>query len=217
MQGLPRERLNELLERGFDLSCTGQFLDRVGDVSQSKPSLLDKMKLQYAENGRRLRDLDSHIHNSSVDWNSFGEYGFEIKGRGRVLHSKLAGRLVTMDKETLGSETGPFRLINNWSTKNAYLKSPREDWSCAHFFPAFARKVKRRVSQERGVTGVPAGGAGVASPAFGASSVGSVAASPIPDRSPQAEGVQLGEQQTAARALLAVAELEEALDESQVS
>lgn len=187
----------------MDIACTGKFLDRVGDTSQTKQTLLDSLR--------------AHVHNSAIMWDDFGEYFCEVDNAGGETKVKLCSRSLNkefiIDSETLGHDRGPFRIIHNWSTKGAFLASPHDSWSCAHFFPGFSRRLRRMASADRGLVGVPTQGA--SSTLISATpSAGSVAASPsAPQRVADATPDPPGRAQASQVELPAAAMIEEPLPE----
>ena len=159
--GLPVERLNELMELAFGLKMIGETIDKVGDVKQTRLQLYEQMRLLYNENGRPLRDCEQYIHDGTVDFQSgLAQYKIEVEGVGDSRVVKLWSRVLSKTGVVtdLNDDPGPFRIVNNFSSKTACILSAQDTsgWQCSYFFPTLGRALKRRRSAGGSAMGAPA-------------------------------------------------------------
>ena len=182
--GLPVERFNELIELAFGLKTTGEILDKVGDVKQTRLQLYEQMRLLYDENKKPLTDCEQYIHDGTVDFQTgLAQYTFDVVGQGEARVIKLWSRVLNKSVivTDLNDEPGPFRIVNNFSVKSACIVTGQDGggWQCSYFFPTLGRALKRRRSAGGSAMGAPAvleAGAGEA-PALQPQDIGGVAAS----------------------------------------
>lgn len=184
-----KERFLEMLEFALDMVIISGKPDRLCSLECS--AIFDKVKRLYEANGHRVRALVDECDSGFIDWRRFGHFACEVitveaKQRLQMKCISLDPRKWVLIDEavTNGDDSLDAAVVkNNFAIKAAFVATTNDTYNASHFFPQLARGLRRRLSEDVGVTSRVPGGtemhpvADLPRPTAGHSARGSGAAS----------------------------------------
>lgn len=158
-----KERFLEMLEYAFGIDIFGGKPDRTASLDMSM--LLPRLKRVYESNGSLLSPLPASCEGGFVDWSKHGHYSLEVvdSADGKALNitcrplkkTVTVGQHITEGDATLDSAM----LRRNFCLKAAFAATSSDTYNLSHFFPELGRSLRKRLSEEAGVTNpIPGGG-----------------------------------------------------------
>ena len=166
MQCLDKTRLLELMEFSFGIRCFGAVLDKVGDTCRRNVYL--NMAAQYKANGNPLRKIQHKFHQGYIDWAQHGHYTVVFQaacdsddGEAKCTVTSFSlHKTVFVPPEFVDSDDfSGVAIVANFSQYHAFLKTQNETYMISSLFPLMSRQLKKRNSEESGITRKCPGGA----------------------------------------------------------
>lgn len=147
---LDKNRMLEAVGFSLDLRCTGKDLDKVSDTKVLKKDLYQRLEVLYHHKGDRLKGFAKKFTDGYCKWDEHGCYTMKIIKTSLetkiALSCRFLDKIVTVEKEVLQDDAGPFELCNNYSLSSAYIQGVSEKYYCQNLFPALSRSLKRSLS-----------------------------------------------------------------------
>lgn len=141
-----------LMQYGCDLLLGGDTPDKVG--SPNKKLLFQGLKQVYQQLGSRFNSLNFEV--LPLDWQKCGHYMIQVNSGKVMLQCKPLGETVEIGQNVLHGDPGPYTVVeNNSSLKLATLVTRKDSYKLQNFFPRLSRSLKRRLSDDLGVTMPP--------------------------------------------------------------
>ena len=188
MQCLDKTRLLELMEFSFGIRCFGAVLDKVGDTCKRNVYL--NMAAQYKANSNPLRKIQHKFHMGYIDWAQHGHYHVVFMaasdsddGKAKCTVTSLTlNKTVFVPQEFVDSDDFSGVVIcANFSQYHAFLKTASETYMISSLFPLMSRQLKKRSSDESGITHKCPGGAAPVCPVTPRGSVAAWIGTPSTD------------------------------------